>query len=489
VADTQQKALASTTSVQPRFQSHDDIGHGVITMLRTGTDAVYPYGDTRRDVQTQDMVHLENILIGAISTMVQKMCGLNWIITGGRNRVRRYSRILSDAEGGNGWSNWLSKIIWDYLTHDNGSYIELGRQGRGVNGPVADIYHMDSFQMRTTGNVDFPYIYSPSVRTRGSRSQVRMPSGSVVRLASMPSTEEKRLGLGFCAASRALRAANLLLTLNKYGEEKLTNMPPQGIASITGMTIRQVHEAMNLYEEERKKRNQLTYGGLLWLANAMPGGQEVAVQLTEFSSMPDGFDYQTMVEIYVNIVALCLGVDTREIWPATQTGATKADALVQAQKAKGKGVAELINTIERAINFHVLPEGVEFAFDFTDDEEDLRRAEIQGRHIINVVALYQPASPMLPEGLVTREEARQLLASYQVLPEEMVQANESVETDTDARKSFLFYDDGPRVKVRWKGGGVFNENRWDGWGNLREDDGFGGALDAAERRLLGIGAY
>ena len=75
-------------------------------------------------------------------------------------------------------------------------------------------------------------------------------------------------------------------------------------------------------------------------------------------------------ETYVYTLALAFGVDAREFWTATQTGATKADASIQNMKSRGKGLADLITTLEDAINQHLMPEGVAFEFDFVDDEHD-----------------------------------------------------------------------------------------------------------------------
>jgi hypothetical protein len=105
----------------------------------------------------------------------------------------------------------------------------------------------------------------------------------------------------------------------------------------------------------------------------------------------------------VYALSLGFGVDAREFWPATAAGATKADAAIQHLKARGKGIGDLIQTIERALNWWVIGEnaGVEFKFDYTDDEQDREVADLQQVRITNL-------TQMVTTGIITSQEARSL---------------------------------------------------------------------------------
>jgi hypothetical protein len=80
--------------------------------------------------------------------------------------------------------------------------------------------------------------------------------------------------------------------------------------------------------------------------------------------------------LYAYILAFAFGVDAREFWPATQSGATKADATVQNMKARGRGIGNRIQTLEWFWRL-CLPETIEFEYDFSDDEQDETQARIQ----------------------------------------------------------------------------------------------------------------
>ena len=113
-------------------------------------------------------------------------------------------------------------------------------------------------------------------------------------------------------------------------------------------------------------------------------------------------------------------MDAREFWPATQSGATKGEAEVQAQKAKGKGFGRMLTNMERALNWHVMPSDCEFGFDRQDDDADLAQAILHNQLAKNVRLLWEPASAT-GQGIVTTEEARRLLERLRTDPAHLQQ--------------------------------------------------------------------
>ncbi len=433
---SQRRALRAvpppSNSIQPRFHTTEDVFSDLLMTVGTWSDDIPPWGTRERDKYLREKWRQEPILAGAVSSMVQKMVSLSWTITGGRNLVKRFSEVLYNAEDGAGWNVYLSKCVQDYLTQDKGTFTEKAMAYE--NGPVQDIYHIDSGQVTLTGRRNVPAKYVSPVDGR----VYPLPRDNVFHLASLPAPEERRFGQGFCAVSRAIKAAQVLFALYRYDNEQLSDMPPKGIAAITGMTTNQVTRAIQLYKENRESRGTLTFPGLLWLASSVG---DIKIELTPFSTLPENFDREVVVTLYIYTLALDFGVDAREFWPATVTGATKADALIQAQKAKGKGPGELIVGMERAINFHVMPEGCTFKFSFQDDEEDRLKAEIDGMKINNTNA-------MISNGILLPEEARSLLVSQRVLPEVFATPAVASSTDLEGHKAFRE----PTVMATYKNG-------------------------------------
>lgn len=408
----------------------DDVGGYFVWTARTAkaADGLPAYGLLIRDAALRDFWKSDSILSGAMASMVQKLISLGYSITGTRNHARKAARILVEANEGRGWSDFIAKYAQDFLGADRGAFTELGRVDKDSN-DVDAIFHIDALYMIPRHDSKFPYYFqSPGQTTR------KIPARDVYRTVGMPSPSDQMNSLGFCAVSRAAKAAKLLMTLHEYDSDKLSNMPPQGLAAISGMNERQMRDALTKYKTSLEQREQQVFPGVLWLAS-MTG--DLKVDITEFSTLPDSFSRQEVVQIYVYTLALAFGVDAREFWPAAIAGATRADALVQAMKAKGKGPGELISVTERSLNTFVMPAGVEFRFDVQDDEEDQLKAEIARTRAQILDFLYSRSAQLTAgvggEGvpIITQEEARRLAASWGIIPRDFVLAEPSTEIITD----------------------------------------------------------
>lgn len=331
-------------------------------------DNIPPYGTLERAVYLDKIWREEPILAGAVYSMVAKMQALTWRVEGGRRNTSYYAKLLARAAYGHehNWSGFIASCAEDFYTQDNGTFIQLVRDGDPITGKLIDIGHIDSQCCVLTGNSQIPMLYSSAVT-----GQVNEPfrKGEYIHLSSLPSAREEYFGAGFCAVSRALRAAKLLMGLHDYDAEKLANLPPEGVASVTGMTPEEFYDALEMWRKTREADNSLTFPQVLWLLGSQPNAA-VDVKFVGFSQIPESFDRQTVVSQYVNTLALCFGVDTREFW-AISTGAlgTASEAEVQHLKAKGKGAGEFMVLVERAINGE-LPDDVVFKFDTQDIEED-----------------------------------------------------------------------------------------------------------------------
>jgi hypothetical protein len=409
--------VEKTASRQPRFvEKREDIVPWVFTAWETSED-IPEYGSPSRTRKLREFARSEPILSGALASMVSKVVSLEWQISGGRNRTLRFQEMLAhEVEGGGGWSLLVDRWAQDYLNTDLGGVLEIGREAR--NGPVVGLYNLDSEALWLTGSAEFPLRYTPKVGgvvTLGTKTVPLRPT-DFVRIVDMPSPDESLHGLGFCSVSRAIKAAKVLLALYNYEDERLSDMPLPGLVTVTGMTMGEVKNAFALYDATRKSREQYTFKNVLWLAATASPVNPIQVNLVPFSSLPEAFDKMTTVSLYVYTLSLDFGVDVREFWPASQTGATKGEAEVQAQKAKGKGFGRMLSAMERAINWYVLPEGLEFRFDNRDSEEDMLRELIHAQAVTSIRKLWEPAAAS-GAGIITTDEARRLLVEDSILPD------------------------------------------------------------------------
>jgi len=410
-------------SVQKRFESKSgDWYWWMLNAFGQAADTMPPIGTQARDLKLRELWPCEPILAGTIYVLESRSVALGWKITGKPPAaIDEFTGVLQNAENGAGWSQLFSKWVEDTLCSDNGSVLELGRAGKA--GPVSALYNMDSCRCVRTGDPDKPIQY-----TNMDGTVVDMPADSVVAYASMPSPDERRLSGGICFVSRALRAVKLLLALHQYEEDRLKAMPPRGIATVTGMTMDQVSEAMKMYQA-RQMSKDLTFPGLLWLAgNPFAQGGQVAVHVEPFGNLPENFDRREVMETYAKTLALNAGLDVGEIWLVQHEGATKATGEVQAAKARGKGMGEIITVMERIINWHILPEGLGFEFDLQNDEEDMYAAQLMKARIDALNAMY--AQPNGMEPIITKGQYVELAIADGALPEDF--KPEKVETAAPA---------------------------------------------------------
>ena len=467
---------------------------GLYSMLYRSVKEGYlpPIGDPTRDIILAKFWKSEPILAGAVYSMSAKMTALSWTVMGDKKEAKYYAEIFSGAAsmGGYDWGSFISATAQDFYTTDRGSFWETPREGNRVYGKLADLGHIDSLQCAMTGNSKKPILYLSEVT--GQYKLFR--PGEFIHFASMPSPREMYFGQGLCATSRAWRAAKLLMGLHDYDEEKLSNLPPEGVAAVSGLTMDEFQDALAMWRASRESRNSLTFPQVLWLVGSMPNAS-INLDFIGFSEIPESFDRSTVVEQYINTLALVFGVDAREFWPiSTSTLGTASESEIQHMKAKGKGPGEFVSIIERKLNGE-LPEGVEFAFDTQDIAEDKQAAEIAKTWIEAFLPLVTGGSPGGPQvgdqqaqgnqtnqgegrgsglslkpagdnpqvpaqegpgttGLISPGEFLRLLADRGVLPNYIVRDKRVVVTDSGISEK-EFHDS---VIYRWKGG-VLSVNR------------------------------
>lgn len=377
----------------------------------------------RRDVELREFVKLKgnDILQGAITSLVKKFVAMSWSVVGPKGfstapgTAAYFQRLLSEAEFGKGWSSLLTKTIQDYLQCDNGAFWELIGHGP-PNGPlsfpgVLGIAHLDSARCTLTGDLEFPVIF----RDAKDKSKHKLHHTRVVHFVDSESSETPLRGVGFCAVSRILKSSEIILKIGKYKSEKLSDMPESGVMLMNNIFQRHLEDARLEYDSRQRQRGNTIWRDVLTLFGVDPA-KPATMQFVSFANLPEAFDELQSTNIYVNIVALALGIDPREIWPVSSGPlGTGTETLIQHQKARGKGIGEVISTLERGINWHVLSRNSSFNFDFVDDEEDLQRANIDDKKVTTIMRMWRPATAAqindpffkLP---VERDEIRRMLA-------------------------------------------------------------------------------
>ncbi len=371
-----------------------------------------PYWSQARDTALREFVWREgnDILQGAVSSMVKWGSTLSWVCEGPDRVVNRYQQMLSESEFGDGWGTLVSKVLTDRFTQDKGASIEVigaGNPDGPIEGPVLGLAHLDSQYIQPTGDISYPVIFNNPKDGKPHR----LHATRVIRLVDMPSPNEALNGVGFCAVSRVIATTQVLLKLIKYKNEKLSDMPEAGLLVLNNITRSNWDDVTATHQKDRRKLGHEIWSNIMTLFSIDPEKPATA-NFVSFATLPDGFNESEATDTYLNIVALAFGVDKREFWPESggRLGSS-GEAQVMSEKARGKGKGDIIASIERAINWKVLPASVNFRFDFRDDQEDKLKAEINKIKSESIMSLWDSESyraGLVPP--VSALELRQMLA-------------------------------------------------------------------------------
>lgn len=424
-----------TDSRQPRLTGNTDQGFSsVLNFLRIAEIEMPAYvaDSRRRDAWTRSVWRLEPHLAGVVNTVVLIDSNRGWELTGGRNQVNRYSNTLHDADGGEGWRTYSRKSSLSYWATDIGMISEVGRDGRG--GPLRSIYHVDSARCRLTGNADVPLEYNPAV---GGKVQ-QWPADAYFRVASMPSDDEALRGLGFCAISRCIETLRLLYAVMLHDQEQVAARAPKGLLLLQGISEDQWNSSLQAREANLDSLERVYYGGVQVLATA--GMDQVDAKLVALSNLPQNFDAKTFIDLSMYAYALAFGYDPSEFWPV-QFGALGRgnEAEMQHRKATGKGGLEFALGMQEQLQLE-LPPTLLFEFEQRDEAAEVVRAETQIAKTNVVKAMYETGL-MQGAPMISREEARQLLAQAGLIPEEWAIGEQDVSaTDTDDLEAERYFD-------------------------------------------------
>lgn len=350
-----------------------------------------------RDAYLRRTLHNNTLLTGVVYSEVMRVKNMPYQLVDESDDesgdIEAWQEILNTADFGKGFRSLLGKATLDLLTQDNGCFIELIGDGEvkqvsktfsnGAKitfiakaertGKVDGIAYLDAATCWRTFDPEYPVVY-----TNPYTGQYTILHWTrVIALSQFEQGYELGKGLGLCALSRAYDGARLVSAMNKFYYEKITGQSPE--LFFTNTPTKQLQDSITLNQIQNLDKGFMTFKDHVIISPKSGGAgmAEFKIDKLGLHDVPDGFDYEKLLTLTVYIIADAFGIDAREIWPATASGATKGDAEVQHFKSGGKGRADLIQMIEDAINWRIFPPGITFKFDVIDGLEDKQQAEIK----------------------------------------------------------------------------------------------------------------
>lgn len=396
-------------------EREDTVSIGLLGYLYQSANLIAPWWSPARDRDLRRFFRSSDHVSGAFYAMVARLITIPFEIRPVDPSVASHVKVAEQIQEslmdmtdfGKGWNFGYAKFIIDLLTQDNGCFMEIIGDGSPV-GPIKGlpygVAHLDAGRVTRTSSREFPIVY-----TDRNSKRYRIHYTRCIDYASLPSAELEMNGVGFCSASRCAMTAQHLVDIATYEMEKLGSRPPRGLLVGSKVSASDMASAFAKAEAMMTNKGLSNFANLVFVGSAT---SDIKIDILNLASLPDGYDKEADTRIGMAVIALALGVDFRELWPATITGATKADASIQHLKAKGKAIGEILEFTRRAFQQKFLPPYLRMVHDFTDDEQDSLRADILNtrsqsyERLLNAQAVTERVSRemMLSDGTITEAQ-------------------------------------------------------------------------------------
>lgn len=321
--------------------------------------------------------HPQNVVFQAAAyALISQFVSTSYELSGKR-RISHFEDVLMNADRGLGWESFWEKVLWDFLTLDDGAVIEIigggSTEGYLSRELVTGIGYLDPMRCYFTGNFEYPVWYQDYYGKLHKMHYTR-----VIRMVDMPQGAQTAYGRGFCALSRVLASAQQTITMMTYTGEMLANEPPPGLMSV-GNVLDPVkfEQSYDLYQAQRRQAGNSTYKPVWKHIN--PGGKEIGkaeIEFIRFAQAPEGYDFEKYIRLQAQLVASGIGMDPNDILPLVSgnLGTGKESAILD-RKAHGKMIAVIFKMVTRLLNRRVLPENLEYKSKHEDGEQSREEVE------------------------------------------------------------------------------------------------------------------
>jgi len=389
-----ERAVEKSQSRQPRLSQDNNSLSGVFDSIYSWAksalyeEPAYTPNTRQRDKWLSEFWRREPHLAGVLNTMIDIDKNRGWSITGGRNQVRQFSDVLYRAEAGRGWRHYASFQSTSFYTTDIGAVTEIGREAPSPFARFNRLYHVDPTECALIAHQNDELPELDVLEYEAGVGGVQFwKSWDFFRTVSMPDIRDRYHGAGWCAVSRCLELAKLMIAVFEHDKEELGAAAPRGFLALNGYTKDQWEMALAERAEQRDNAGHLYYNDVMVLtSNSIP----VDLKLVSLSQLPMNFDLEKFVQTMMQGYALCFGIDVGEIY-SVRAGAALGvgtQSQVQSAKARTKGENSFWLNIQENIQ-REMPETLDFEVDQRSDEGDKIKIEVQQLKANLITTLYE----------------------------------------------------------------------------------------------------
>lgn len=364
-----------------------------------------PYNLWLKDRILLSTVRHESFWGAAVSIGVSKFATQGWEVSSDMPTLRkRYQQLIMNAEGGGrvGWNTFCRYFITSYYC-TKAAVIEISRETHSMGSRITGLHHLDPLRCLLTNDPETPVLYQSLYDNKWHE----LKWWQVMVFSAMPDVTEMSGGAGICAAERSYSQIRKLAAIEQYILDKVTGRRPLALQIVSGMSDRQVRDAVNSGKADADQKGWVQFMGALVVTTPNPDTNLVTVPLAE---LPDGFDRKQEHDIALLAYANNLGLDPQDLQPLTgqQLGAG-AQSQVLDEKAKGRDLKVLAEEVEKAFNQLVLPEKVQFGFTSKDLRDEKQQAEN-----MNIRADW--GKKLIEMAVLTSEQVNNILTDFEDIP-------------------------------------------------------------------------
>lgn len=415
-------------------------------------DKIVPeWWTTKRDKFFREYWPTESFLASAIYSIANRNAAFGWTLHGLDEDVEYAQQMLQFMNFGDGWQQSITKFSVDYVSQDNGSFLEVIRpakvkfddkilpgikqryendfeqwytidNGKRVSlaGKDFDVFdspldlpiglaNLDAGQCQRTGNPEIPIIYTDRY---GKQHKLRW--WQVLMFNEMPSPIQSMNNVGYSALTRVFRASHIMQSMSVFKDEKVSGRFNRAV-HITNADADAINDAIAQANEGADNKGLLRYSQPI-VATLVKPDATVSVETINLAEVPDGFNEGDTYNWYIANLALALGVDYGFLAPLPGKGlGTAAQSETAQRQARGKSSRLFMDAISNALNFKgILPKSVRFEFIERDIEEELTNEQTKK-------ARADTRKIMLENGEITPTIARQMAVDVGDLEEEYLE--------------------------------------------------------------------
>lgn len=376
------------------------------------------YWSQARDRVLSQTVEYEGFWDIAVSIAVTKATAEAFEVEGANDlQARKGQELFNDhTNGGQGWANFCSPSVEDFLLTDKGTFIEIDRVDNSKPGAkVVGLYHLDSHRCYLTGSPDTPVIYWALDGTYHY-----LTWWQVFHISDRPNPRNNFFKVGRCAAARAYPRIRRMVAALEIDYQDMTGTKANTLELVVGVPPQQLDQLFITDKNNRITQQATVQGGVI--LGTLIGKDTVSHVTIKLRAKPEGWDQERELEHTSIWYADALGMDKADLKPFTgKMAGTATMSIIQHNKQQGKGLIVYKNGFEWFMSNHVLPTQASFHWIAEDMAQKKAEADLFKTWMDSMVAAVGKDATVLDHN-----QALQVLVDKNQLDRELLPGGQDI---------------------------------------------------------------